>query len=265
MNRLFFFIWLFLSNITYAQVGVGNNTQQPVAGLDIVSTDLSSLFLIDYDGAKALDIKDTRIGIKKAAEVNVVDVDINNNTDLKIKVNLNSNYTSDALRLGINSQGDVCTTRYRIGDIIFKESKNTIFINNQIVRDIENQIFLTPGTYKMDILVRYTSMSTTDIAVGFVAPIDAEGYFTAKALYGTFTTTTAALDAIPFIYANIHDELTVLGGEDNKADRILNGNLSGFITIKTAGYVALRYKQQSLSSFDSTIYPLSYLKFERIQ
>lgn len=182
-----------------------------------------------------------------------------------ININLNSEYTSNSLRLGVNSQGDIVTTIYKVGDIIFKETKNTLRLNNSIIRDIDNQIFLTPGTYKMDMLVRYSSMSTTDIKIGFVAPIDANGYFTGNGLYGTFTTTTAADEALPFAYSNIHDGFVVFGGEDNTSDKILNGSLKGFITIKTAGYLNLRYLQQAGSGFNTTVYPNSYLKFERIQ
>lgn len=261
--RILYFTAFFVSTITNAQVGAG--TQNPEASLHISVTGKPNLLVINNQQNNLLAVTKNAIAINKQHADNIIDIDVKSNTNLNIKADLNSNYTSDALRLSLKDNGDLVTSNYKIGDIIFKKSYNTLLINNNITRHQNLQVYLTPGVYKMDALVRYSSMSSRDVKVGVVAPIDAVGNFSAHALYASFTTTTVASEALPFKNANIHEQFVVLGGEDNTSSKILNANIKGYITIASAGYVTLRFLQQANATFDSTIYPESYLQFERIK
>ncbi len=261
--RILYLTALLVSTITKAQVGAG--TQNPEASLHISATDKSNLLLINNQQNNLIAVTKNAIAINKQQADNIIDIDVKNNTKLNIKADLNSNYTSDALRLSLKENGDLVTSNYKIGDIIFKKSYNTLLINNSITRHQNLQIYLTPGVYKMEALVRYSSMSSRDVKVGVVAPMDAVGNFSAHAMYASFTTTTSASEALPFKNANIHEQFVVLGGEDNTASKILNGNIKGFIKIVSSGYVTLRFFQQANTTFDTTIYPECFLQFERIK
>jgi hypothetical protein len=264
MKKTVAILALFQLCFTYAQVGIG--VEDPAATLDISTINNNTSLFSIRDGANVyIDVTENGVGINQANPSKSLDINIREATRSNISINLNAPYASSGLRLGIDPAGKLIATNYKVGDIIYRNTFVSKVLNRETVVDSDLSVFLTPGTYLIDGIIRYSSTSIRDIKLGFHTTATLTGYFSGSGLYGTFTTTTAALEAVPNIYADIISGLIVMGGEDNNANHILSANLQGIIKVSKAGFVTLRYSQQAGSSNSSTIYDDSFISYERIK